>query len=166
MEQRFYVALLLWGMIFHCFYIYSMFDIYFKSPIIHGMHSVATVTEPPASRVVIYIADGCRADVFFEANGTYFKDGQRLFDVAENETVHETTSSSSRVPFLRNMAEIRGSYGVSHTQVPTESRPGHVAMFAGFYEDVSAVANGWQSNPADYDSVFNQRYDTSVRSIE
>ncbi|KAE8891532.1 GPI ethanolamine phosphate transferase 1 [Phytophthora fragariae] len=131
--------LLVLGVAFHALYVLSIFDIYFTSPVVPHVESVAYTDAPPAKRVLVFVADGCRADKFFEAKNS-----------------HADARATPRASFLRDVIETRGSYGVSHTRVPTESRPGHVALFAGMYEDVSAVTKGWADNPVDFDSVFNQ----------
>lgn len=122
------------GVVLHAVYMLSIFDIYFKTPIVHGMNPVPPRFTAPAKRLVLLVADGLRADKFYEPD----------------------SEGGYRAPFLRNVIRKKGRWGVSHARPPTESRPGHVAIIAGFYEDPSAVTKGWKANPVEFDSVFNQ----------
>ncbi|KAI8630584.1 PigN-domain-containing protein [Xylariaceae sp. FL1651] len=136
------------AMVFHLVYIYSIFDIYFVSPIVSGMQLFQLDrplgTKAPADRLVLFVGDGLRADKAFQS----FPDPYPKTD--------DDLTPRPLAPFLRSRVLEYGTFGVSHTRVPTESRPGHVALIAGLYEDVSAVATGWKLNPVNFDSVFNR----------
>ncbi|EDV29759.1 uncharacterized protein TRIADDRAFT_18467 [Trichoplax adhaerens] len=126
------------GILVHVVYLGSIFEVYFTSPIVSGMAPHSVKQPAPAKRLVFIVSDGLRAD--------------KLYEIPNKNT--------SRSPYLRDIVENHGSWGVLHTRVPTESRPGHVALLAGFYEDVSAVTKGWKENPVEFDSLFNQSYHT------
>ena len=111
------------GVVVHILYLTAIFDVYFKSPLVQDLKPFSVVNKAPAKRLVLFIADGLRADKFFETSKDFPK---------------------SRAPYLREIIEKKGSWGVSHSRVPTETRPGHVAVLAGFFEDVSAVTKGWR----------------------
>jgi len=65
--------------------------------------------------------DGLRADLLFTPKA--FQDilGSDSLDVV--------------APYLRSVVEMRGAFGISHTRVPTESRPGHVAIIGELGKD-------------------------------
>ncbi|KAF8628734.1 hypothetical protein AX15_003748 [Amanita polypyramis BW_CC] len=136
--------LLALGLVFHLVYIGTVFDCYFTSPVVHGMQrykveeSKSSIAAK-AKRLVLIIGDGLRADLLFTPEAFQFDDAPRL-----------------AAPHIHSIVQERGAFGISHTRVPTESRPGHVAIIGGMYEDVSAVTKGWKTNPVDFDSVFNQ----------
>jgi len=48
-------SLILIGLVFHATYLFSIFDIYFRSPIIHGMQPVRQEISPPAKRLVLFV---------------------------------------------------------------------------------------------------------------
>uniref|UniRef100_A0A1Q3FC79 GPI ethanolamine phosphate transferase 1 n=1 Tax=Culex tarsalis TaxID=7177 RepID=A0A1Q3FC79_CULTA len=128
------ITKLLFAILVHILFLLSIFHIYFQSPILQnlpepGVHSKDPV--PVANRVVVFVADGLRAESFLKYG-------------------------ANRSMFLQNIILSKGIFGVSHTRVPTESRPGHVALFAGIYEDPSAVFKGWKKNPVNFDTVFNR----------
>ncbi|XP_036330817.1 GPI ethanolamine phosphate transferase 1 [Rhagoletis pomonella] len=121
------------AIVVHLLLLGSIFVIYFRSPIITGLTPQHPISlEPPAKRLVLIVTDGLRAESFFR-NGC------------------------NDIPHLSQlMLKTNGLVGVSHTRVPTESRPGHIALIAGLYEDPSAVTRGWKRNPVNFDSVFNR----------
>lgn len=160
------VGFLTLAVIFHIIYTYSIFDIYFVSPIVSGMREYGVERQPgakaPAKRLVLFVGDGLRADKAFQSfpdpspPQAHCYTDNAYGDKKDSNCGEEDLTPKPLAPFIRSRVLEHGTFGVSHTRVPTESRPGHVALIAGLYEDVSAVTTGWKLNPVNFDSVFNR----------
>jgi len=167
--------LLILSLIYHVTFLGSIFDIYFQSPVVSvpTRYSVQPSTEGGglAKRVVLIVGDGLRADKLFKPypNPPFLASDPLpppltslphhilLESDSLNFEPDSTTTTTTPAPFLRSLIQSgKAQWGISHTRVPTESRPGHVALIGGMYEDVSAVTRGWTTNPIPFDSVFNQ----------
>ncbi|XP_065369978.1 GPI ethanolamine phosphate transferase 1 [Calliphora vicina] len=122
-----------YSIIIHILLLGSIFVIYFRSPVITNLQPYKNIPiEPPAKRLVLLVTDGLRAESFYHDNFI-------------------------NVPYIKQLIDTKnGLYGISKTRVPTESRPGHIALIAGLYEDPSAVTRGWKENPIEFDTVFNR----------
>lgn len=168
---------LILSLVFHLLYTYSIFDIYFTSPVVHPARrfsaqnalglaeDISAGEQAVAKRLVLIVGDGLRADTLYKSHDPAFlpawaevdlaRHGDLLLETALNTDKNWTGNGIGRLqeqssvfssfhaaPHILQAAVERGAWGVSHTRVPTESRPGHVALIAGMYEDVSAVTKG------------------------
>jgi len=79
--------LIIIGFCVHLIFFYSIFEIYFTSPLVHGMIPQTNSVDPPAKRLVLFVGDGLRAD--------------KLFELDENGT--------TRAPFLRYQTSLLAS---------------------------------------------------------
>ncbi|KAL4223574.1 hypothetical protein ACF0H5_017044 [Mactra antiquata] len=122
------------GLSIHLVFFFSIFEIYFSTPMVDGMRPHNSPLTPPAKRLVFIVADGLRADKILEL----------------------TPDGNTPAPFLRNIIKTKGAWGISHAAVPTATRPGHVALTAGFYEDPTSVAKDLQGKEVVFDTIFNE----------
>jgi phosphatidylinositol glycan class N len=59
--------LVILGIVLHAVYMLSIFDIYFKTPIVHGMHPVKPrFKDPPAKRLVLLVGKKSNLCFVFE----------------------------------------------------------------------------------------------------
>lgn len=86
---------------------------------------------PPSKRVVLFVVEGLDANLFFENHHNFL-----------------------------NISKRKASWGISHSQIPTEMKPCHIGMIRGFYYDASAVKKSW-SNSFPFDTIFHHAQYTS-----
>lgn len=66
-------AFTVWGLVMHLTLLWGVLDINFHSPIVQGLPSVPVLNDPPAKRLVLFVADGLRYRTFDEAPPKFLK---------------------------------------------------------------------------------------------
>ena len=135
MKIIYYFEIIVIGILFHLIFSYSMLDIFFNFKINYGMtpHPPSlNENEIPSKRVSIIIIDGARMDTLFNL------------------------ISSGKTPFLKEVIEERGIYGISHTKAPTETYPCITALFTGHFYDGAISLKHYFKKSFILDSVFNE----------
>ena len=135
MKIIYYFEIIVIGILLHLIFSYSMLDIFFNFKINYGMtpHSPSlNENEIPSKRVSIIIIDGARLDTLFNL------------------------ISSGNTPFLKEVIEKRGIYGISHTKAPTETYPCITALFTGHFYDGAISLKHYFKKSFILDSVFNE----------
>jgi hypothetical protein len=107
--------------VFHLVYVFSIFDIYFRTPIDSGIGPVhfPDTVKPPAKRLVLIVADGLRADTCFNFLGRdvrYHRSGSSRRDAQTAEAMLEeshwqaaqVTWPTANTSFLRGIIETAG----------------------------------------------------------
>lgn len=52
------------GILIHLIFLFSIFDIYFKSPVVKDVLPYEPIHEPTSNRLVLFVVDGLRAETF------------------------------------------------------------------------------------------------------
>ena len=108
------VFLISFGVIVHLIVLYSVLDIYFTSPLVQLTHSTPKYSfKPIADRVVIFVADGLRADKLFRPTAVnHARYLQYVFHFFIINLFHHCIICCSSL-----MQSGLASYGTSHTHV-------------------------------------------------
>ena len=137
-KKRNMILYLVFALIFHIFSFLGIFDVYFRSPIVQNVEPVESDLEPLAKRVVLFLSDSLRADMAF--SNFRYPDG----------------TFKPLTPFLHSKVTAKGSFGVSHAKMPTETGFGHMSILSGFYGDLSSIGKGFFSPKIPFDSIILQ----------
>lgn len=123
--------LLVVGVLVHLIAGLSVFAIFSGTHLTPSINGTQTHTGSLASRLVVFLSDGLRADYAF-------------------------STKPPLTPYLQGVAKKEGVCGISVAKAPTESRPCHLAIFGGFNEEMPALFEAFSNNPHPYDHLLSK----------